>query len=143
MVTATWVPPMQFAGTAGHGAAVVIDATPDNGGLGAGPTPMENLLLSLAACTGMDVVSILRKKRIKLEDLRIDVTGERAASHPRVYTSVHLQYTMRGVGLSTESARKAVELSLDKYCSVAGMLKKTAQITYDLHMPAETTEVAS
>ncbi len=143
MVTATWVPPMQFAGTAGHGAAVVIDATPDNGGLGAGPTPVENLLLSLAACTGMDVVSILRKKRIKLEDLRIEVTGERATSHPRVYTSIHLHYTMRGVGLSTESARKAVELSLDKYCSVAGMLKKAAQITYDLHMPAETTEVAS
>jgi putative redox protein len=57
---------MQFAGTAGHGATVVIDAPPDDRGLGAGPTPMENLLLSLAACTGMDVVSILRKKRINL-----------------------------------------------------------------------------
>src|SRR5712691_10925024 len=85
MVTATWVPPMQFAGTA----------------------PMENLLLSLAACTGMDVVSILRKKRITLEDLRIDVTGERAATHPRMFTSIHVHYTMRGIGLSTESARKA------------------------------------
>ncbi len=143
MVTATWVPPMQFAGTAPRGAPVVIDATPDDGGLGAGPTPMENLLLSLAACTGMDVVSVLRKKRIKLEDLRIDVTGERAATHPRVYTSIHLHYTLRGTGLSTESARKAVTLSLDKYCSVAGMLKQTAKITYDIHMPAETTEVAS
>src|SRR2546425_2032210 len=143
MVTATWVPPMQFAGTAGHGDAVVIDATPDDGGLGAGPTPMENLLLPLAACTGMDVVSILRKKRIKLEDLRIDVTGERAASHPRVYTSIHVYYTMQGVGLSTESARRAVELSLDKYCSVAGMLKQTAKITYDIHIPAETSAVAS
>jgi putative redox protein len=104
---------------------------------------MENLLLSLASCTGMDVVAILRKKRIKLEDLRIDITGERATGHPRVYTSIHIHYTMRGVGLSTESARKAVELSLDKYCSVAGMLKKTANIAYDIHMPAETTEVAS
>src|SRR5574337_322144 len=133
MVTATWAPPMQFAGTAGHGDTVVIDATPDNGGLGAGPTPMENLLLSLAACTGMDVVSILRKKRIKLEDLRIDASGERAANHPRIFTSIRLHYTLRGAGLSTESTRKTVELSLDKYCSVAGMLKQTAKITYDVH----------
>ncbi len=143
MVTAAWVPPMQFAGTAPRGATVAIDATPDDGGLGAGPTPMENLLLSLAACTGMDVVSILRKKRIKLENLRIDVTGERASEHPRVFTSIHLHYALRGTGLSTESARKAVTLSLDKYCSVAGMLKQTAKITYDIRMPAETTEVAS
>src|SRR6266851_1863202 len=113
MVTATWVPPMQFAGTAPRGATVLIDATPDDGGLGTGPTPMENLLLS-----------ILRKKRITLEDLRIDVTGERAATHPRIFTSIHVHYTMRGIGLSTESARKAVDLSLDKYCSVAGMLKR-------------------
>jgi putative redox protein len=86
MVTATWVPPMLFAGTAPRGATVLIDATPDDGGSGRGPTPMENLLLSLAACTGMDVVSLLRKKRITLEDLRIDVTGERAATHPRIFT---------------------------------------------------------
>ncbi len=71
------------------------------------------------------------------------MTGERAATHPRVFTSVHLHYTLRGTGLSTESARKAVTLSLDKYCSVAGMLKQTAKITYDIHMAAETTEVAS
>jgi putative redox protein len=143
MVTATWVAPMQFTGTAGHGASIVIDASPDNGGAGAGPTPMENLLLSLAGCTGMDVVSILRKKRIALEDLRIDVSGERAANHPRIFTSIHLHYTLRGAGLSTESARKAVDLSLDKYCSVAGMLKQTAKITYDIHIPAETTQIAS
>jgi putative redox protein len=143
MVTATWVAPMQFTGTAGHGATVVIDASPDNGGVGAGPTPMENLLLSLAGCTGMDVVSILRKKRVHLEDLRIDVSGERAAEHPRVYTSIHLTYTVRGEGLSTETARKAVELSLDKYCSVAGVLKKTAKITYDIEVLAETTKIAS
>ena len=143
MVTATWVAPMQFKGTAGHGAPVVIDASPDNGGLGAGPTPMENLLLALAGCTGMDVVSILRKKRIALEDLRIDVSGERAVNHPRIFTSIHLHYTLRGAGLSAESVRKAVELSLDKYCSVAGMLKQTAKITYDIHIPAETTQIAS
>jgi putative redox protein len=104
---------------------------------------MENLLLSLAACTGMDVVSILHKKRITLEDLLIDVTGERAATHPRIFTSIHVHYTMRGIGLSTESARRAVDLSLDKYCSVAGMLKRAAKITYDIPVPAETTEVAS
>jgi putative redox protein len=134
---------MQFTGTARHGAPVVIDASPDNGGLGGGPTPMENLLLSLAGCTGMDVVSILRKKRVHLEDLRIDVSGERAAEHPRVFTSIHLNYTVRGESLSTETARKAVDLSLDKYCSVAGMLKKSAKITYDIQIPVQTTKIAS
>jgi len=134
---------MQFAGNAARGATVVMDATPDEGGRGAGPTPIENLLIALAGCTGMDVVSILRKQRIELQEVRIDVTGERATDHPRVYTSIHLHYTLRGTGLSTEAARKAINLSLDKYCSVAGMLKKTARITYDIHMPAETSEVAS
>ncbi len=93
--------------------------------------------------TRMDVVSILRKKRVHLEDLRIDVSGERAAEHPRVFTSIHLNYTVRGEGLSTETARKAVELSLDKYCSVAGMLKKTAKITYDIQVRVQTTTIAS
>src|SRR5258708_24177336 len=105
VVPATWVPPMQFAGTAARGATVLIDATPGDGGLGTGPTPMENLLLSLAACTGMDVVSILHKKRITLEDLRIDVTGERAATHPRIFTSIAVYYTITGIGLSTDAAR--------------------------------------
>jgi putative redox protein len=134
---------MQFAGTAPRGATVLIDATPDDGGLGHRPHTDGEPPPLLAACTGMDVVSILRKKRITLEDLRIDVTGERAATHPRIFTSIHVHYTMRGIGLSTESVRKAVDLSLDKYCSVAGMLKRAAKITYDIHMPAETTEVPS
>lgn len=143
MVTVTWVPPMQFAGSAAQGATVVMDATPGDGGMNAGPTPMENLLLALAGCTGMDVVSILRKKRIGLEDLRIEVTGERAADHPRVFTSIHLHYALRGAGLSTESAQKAVSLSLDKYCSVAAMLKRTAKITHDLHVLSGTSPAAS
>ncbi len=142
MVKVVWVPPMQFSGSVGRGREVVLDAASDDGGTGAGPTPMENLLLALAGCTGMDVVSILRKMRIPLEGLQIDVTGERAADHPRVFTGIHLHYSLRGAGLGAESAERAVTLSLDKYCSVAAMLKRTAQITYDITLPAEASAIA-
>ena len=143
MVTVTWVPPMQLSGSAGRGSTVMMDAAQGDGGTGTGPTPMENLLLALAGCTGMDVVSILRKMRMPLEELRIDVSGERAADHPRVFTSIHLHYALRGAGLDAESVEKAVTLSLDKYCSVAAMLKRTAKIAYDISVSAETSVVAS
>ena len=142
MVKVTWVPPMQFAGSA-RGSTVTMDAAQSDGGTGTGPTPMENLLLALAGCTGMDVVSILRKMRIPLEELQIDVSGERAADHPRVFTSIHLHYALRGAGLDAQSAQKAVTLSLDKYCSVAAMLKRTAKINYDIAVSAERSVVAS
>ena len=121
----------------------MMDAAQGDGGTGKGPTPMENLLLALAGCTGMDVVSILRKMRIPLEELQIDVRGERAADHPRVFTSIHLHYALRGAGLDAQSAQKAVTLSVDKYCSVAAMLKRTAKITYDIAVSAERSVVAS
>ena len=143
MVTVTWVPPMQFSGSAARGSTVTMDAAQSDGGTGTGPTPMENLLLALAGCTGMDVVSILRKMRIPLEELQIDVSGERAADHPRVFTSIHLHYALRGAGLDAQSAQKAVTLSVDKYCSVAAMLKRTAKITYDIAVSAERSVVAS
>src|SRR3989441_9527870 len=142
MVKVTWVPPMQFSGSAARGSTVMMDAAQGDGGTGAGPTPMENLLLALAGCTGMDVVSILRKMRIPLEELRIVVTGERAADYPRVFTRIHLRYTLRGAGLDMEAADRAVTLSLDKYCSVAAMLKRTAEITYDITVSTEGSAAA-
>src|SRR5206468_12243021 len=75
MVTVTWVPPMQFMESAARGSPVMMDAAQGERRTGTGPTPMENLLLALAGCTGMDVVSILRKMRMPLEELRIDVSG--------------------------------------------------------------------
>src|SRR5437667_358786 len=99
MVTVTWVPPMQFMESAARGSTVIMDAAQGDGGTGTGPTPMANLLLALAGCTGMDVVSILRKMRMPLEELRIDVSGERAADHPRVFTSIHLHYALRGLAV--------------------------------------------
>src|SRR5207247_5932450 len=142
MVKVTWVPPMQFSGSAARGSTVMMDAAQGDGGTGTGPTPMENLLLALAGCTGMDVVSIFRKMRISLEELRIDVSGERAADHPRVFTSIHLHYALRGAGLDAQSAQKAVTLSLDKYCSVAAMLKRTAKLNHDLPRTAASNIVA-
>lgn len=110
----------------------VMDSTPEHGGTGTGPTPMETVLLALAGCTGMDVVSILRKMRAPLADLRIEVEAERAREHPRVFTAIHLRYHLNGEGLKPEQAVRAVGLSQEKYCSVSAMLRASARLTYEV-----------
>ncbi len=93
---------------------------------------METLLIALAGCTGMDVVPILNKMRVPAESLTISVSGKRAPDHPRVYTDIHLRVVARGPQLQHEQLQRAVQLSQEKYCSVAAMLRKTATITYEV-----------
>jgi putative redox protein len=93
---------------------------------------MQAVLISLAGCTGMDVVSILRKMRAPLEGLTMEVDAERATEHPKVFTKIHLRYRAWGAGLEDEPVRRAVDLSQEKYCSVSAMLKKSVPITYDV-----------
>jgi putative redox protein len=96
---------------------------------GAGPTPMGLLLMAFGGCTGMDVVSILEKMRIEIEGLEIDVKGERSEEHPKTYRSIELVYRISGE-VDEEKAKRAVELSMEKYCSVSAMLKKSAEVNY-------------
>lgn len=124
----TWQGGMRFAA----GDRWVLDATPEHGGSGAGPAPMETVLMALAGCTGMDVVSILRKMRAPLGGLRIEVEAERATDHPRVFTAIHLRYHLTGEGLRPEQVVRAVTLSQERYCSVSRMLRATARITYEV-----------
>jgi len=131
-----WTAPMRFDGFAEGVGSIVMDSAPRYGGSGAGPTPMEAVLLALAGCTGMDVVSILRKKRAPLEELTIEVSAERATEHPKVFTKIHLRYLVRGAGLGEDDVRKAITLSQDKYCSVSAMLRQTAAITWDVAINA-------
>jgi putative redox protein len=131
-VRVDWRAPMVFVGGPPQAAPVLMDARPEAGGTGVAPSPMETVLAALGGCSGIDVVGILQKMRAPLEGLRIDVTADRAPAHPRVFTSVHVRYTAWGRGLEAEAVRRAVALSLDRYCSVAAMLRATAQITYEV-----------
>ncbi len=118
---------MQAVTPSGH--AVILDAGPEVGGTDQGPRPMELVLVALAGCTAMDVLSILRKKRQPLEGFAMEVRGERAPEHPRVYTDIDLLYIVKG-NVDPQAVARAIELSATKYCSVSAMLSKTARIRY-------------
>ncbi len=125
----TWQGQMAFVG-AGMGSKfpVPMDAGPEVGGAGRGARPMELLLIALGGCTGMDVVSILKKMRQELTDYRIRIRGERAPEHPRAYTHITVEHIIRGRNLNPELVEKAVRLSETKYCSVMASLDKTIRI---------------
>ena len=91
-------------------------------------SPMELLLIALGGCTAVDVISILKKKRERVTDYRVEVSGERRAEHPRAYTRLEVRHIVRGRGVSEKAVAQAVELSESKYCSVAATLRPAAEI---------------
>ena len=111
---------------------LVADASSKVGGEGRGPRPKPLLLFSLAGCTGMDVVSLLKKMRVDIEDFKILVSGELTDEHPKYYHKIHLTYQFKGEDINTSKVEKAVNLSQDKYCGVSYMLKQAAEITWDI-----------
>jgi putative redox protein len=111
---------------------IVMDSAPEFGGEEKGPRPKQILLASLGGCTGMDVVSLLDKMRVKYEGFSITAQGEASSEHPKVYTSIHLIYEFRGKGLPEDKLRKAVDLSQERYCSVSAMLRQAAKLTYEI-----------
>jgi putative redox protein len=123
----TWERDQVFRGGAPGGPEVVIDG--DNA---AGPGPMLSLLLAAAACSGSDVVVILGKMRVVLRALRIEVSGVRREQEPRRYTAIHFDFHLAGEGLDETRARRAIDLSLEKYCSVVASLAPDITITYGL-----------
>jgi putative redox protein len=125
-----WNGRMGFTCKSGSGHEVVTDASMTHDGDNSGPRPMEFLLFALSGCTGMDVAMILKKKKRDLQSLKIRSHGQRAANHPHVYETITLEYTLTGSDLTDDDVRWAVDLSLHKYCSVAGMLQKICKINY-------------
>ncbi len=121
---------MQFTGYADSRHAIIMDSSREVGGEDSGARPMELLLLGLGGCTAMDVVSILRKMRQKVERFEVEIEAERAKTHPQVYTKVHIIYKLWG-DISEEKLKKAIELSQETYCSASSMFKKTAEVTYE------------
>jgi putative redox protein len=124
-VSSSWRGGLAFDGIGPDDVRVTMDSIVPNR---RGPTPMELVLLALAGCTGMDVISILEKKRQPARSLEIRVRGKRSAEHPKVYVDIELEYVFTGENLTPEAAARAIELSMTKYCSVGGMLEKTAPI---------------
>ena len=128
-VTLRWQEGLRFEGGEAGGPSITIDG--DNA---AGPGPMLTLLLAAAGCTGSDVVVILQKMRIQLRELRIEAEGVRRVEEPRRYVSIHLTYRMSGTGLDEAKARRAIDLSLQKYCSVVHSLAADLAVTYALSL---------
>lgn len=127
-MTATWTGGMRFVHQSASGHALVTDAPSEHGGLGSAASPMELLLLGLIGCTGVDVASILERMKQPLEGLEVSAEAERAEEHPRVYTRIHIIYTLKG-DLDPKKVERAIDLSETKYCSASAMLGKTAEIT--------------
>jgi putative redox protein len=125
----TWAGPgLRFIGETDSSPAIVIDSRGEYG-THSGPSPMELVLLGLAGCTAMDVISIMEKKREPLSNLQVKIEAERADTHPKVYTKIHVEYIAYGIGVSEKALARAIELSERSYCSVQAMLQKTAEIT--------------
>ena len=121
-----WVDGQRFVATGPSGHAIVMDSDRETN---SGPGPMELLLMALGACTATDVVSVLKKKRQKLESLEVVCSGERATEPPTVWTKLEIVYRLRGE-LDDAAVKHAIELSEEKYCSVGAMLKKAAKLTW-------------
>jgi putative redox protein len=120
-----WISDKHFRGFAQNKTPVEMDDVPNGA-----PTPMEMQLMNLAGCSGMDIVLMLKKMRQEISRFDTTVTAERAEEHPKVFKKIHLQYCFSGEKLDISSIEKAIELSQDKYCSIAAMLKPDVEITY-------------
>ncbi|MBI9037274.1 MAG: OsmC family protein [Bacteroidales bacterium] len=111
---------------------IMIDANESVGGENKGPRPKPLMLVSLAGCTGMDVVSILKKMRVDFDDFSVSVEGELTDEHPKYYKNINVVYKFKGKNLPKEKLEKAVSLSKERYCGVSVMLAKATEITYEI-----------
>jgi putative redox protein len=134
-VVAEWQGNMAFVGRNPVGGSIQMGSLDGQPGV----SPMELILLGVAGCTGMDIVSILEKKRLKLHQFQVKVCGKRADTCPKVYTEILITYLLWGENLPVKAVEQAIQLSEEKYCSASAMLRATAQIdsTYRIYAPGE------
>jgi putative redox protein len=116
---------MRLAGINELGLITYFDTHPEVGGEDTAPTPLEVMLQSLAGCTAMDVLSMLRKRRKTIDDFSIDLEAERAQEHPKVFTKVKMTYNLKSPDATVEEFKNVITLSQDKYCSVSAMFKRS------------------
>ncbi|MBP1662326.1 MAG: putative redox protein [Thermoplasmatales archaeon] len=118
-----------FVGKADSNHWVVVDTKKEVSGSDAATHPMELVLLALGSCTGCDVLSILTKKKVQLDDAEIQIDAERSEEHPKVFTKIHLEFVFSGKDLNPIHLERAIELSQQKYCPVSAMLRPTVPIS--------------
>jgi putative redox protein len=129
---AVWRSGMAFTGVNDEGYLVPMDASVKVGGQDLGFRPLELLTIGLTGCTGMDVISILQKKRQEVTGFEVNAEVERANEHPKVFTKIILKYSVKGKNLDPKAVERAIELSETKYCGAQAMLGKTAEITHEI-----------
>lgn len=130
-VNTRWKQDMAFEANV-NGFNIMIDADEAVGGRNLGPRPKPLSLVSLAGCTGMDVISILKKMRVEPEGFNVEVEGELTEEHPKYYHKIHIKYSFSGKDLPMEKLEKAVNLSQERYCGVSAMLSRAAAITHEI-----------
>jgi len=126
-----WIDDLQFVARAGSGPAVVMD-TPDSGG-GAGP--MELMLMGTAGCTAMDVITILKKKRLNVTGFKINISGDRAEEYPKRFSDITIEYVVHGTDLKPEGVKQAIDLSEKKYCGAMASLNARISHTFRIEPP--------
>lgn len=130
-VSVNWLENMAFSASV-DGHEIILDASEKVGGENRGPRPKPLLLASLAGCTGMDVVSILKKMRVEYDDFNVYVEGDISDEHPKQFTRMHIVYEFKGTNLPEDKIRKAVNLSDERYCGVSAMFRKAIEITNEI-----------
>ena len=129
-----WVEDRTFIGESGSGHKLVLGTAIGSDGRTPGPSPMELVLIGTGGCSAFDVVHILAKGREAIEDVEVELQADRAEQDPRVFTRIHMHFVVRGRGLSREKVERAIQLSVEKYCSASAMIAKTALMTRDFEL---------
>lgn len=129
-----WLDHMSFVGESGSGHSVVMDGSPEHGGRNLGVRPMEMVLLGLGGCSAFDVVKILKKARQPVVDCEVQLEAERSSEVPSVFTRIKLIYVVSGTDLSPQQVARAVDLSMEKYCSVTKMLEGSVEISHEFKL---------
>lgn len=129
----TWVADKSFTGQTESGHSIVI-GTADGDAPKPGPSAMELVLMGAGSCSAWDVVEILNKGRQNVEDVIVELDADRASEPPKVFTRIHLHFVVKGRGLDAGRVARAIDLSVEKYCSATAMLEKTATVTHDFEV---------
>jgi len=126
-----WIDDLQFVARAGSGPAVVMDSSDSGGGAG----PMELMLMGTAGCTAMDVITILKKKRVNVTGFEINISGDRAEAYPKRYTDITIEYVVYGTKIKPEAVQQAIDLSEKKYCGAMASLNARISHTFRIEPP--------
>ena len=128
---------VSFKGSSDSGHEVILDGPKELGGKDLGMRPMEMMLIGMGGCTSFDVVTILKRSRQQITGCIAEIEATRADKIPKVFTSIHIHFLIKGIGLQEKAVERAVELSANKYCSASIMLGKSVKITHDFVISEE------